>query len=59
MKIGEISIGARASIGAASTILYDSSVGDDAQLGPLTLVTKGESIPASSCWTGSPARPAG
>ena len=59
MKIGEISIGARTSVGAASTILYDSSVGDDARLGPLTLVTKGESIPASSYWTGSPARPAG
>jgi len=59
MKIGKISIGARTSVGAAATILYDSAVGDDAHLGPLTLVTKGESIPASSCWTGSPARPVG
>lgn len=57
MKIGEISIGARTSVGAASTILYDTEVGDDARLGPLTLVAKGENIPAASSWTGSPARP--
>jgi non-ribosomal peptide synthetase-like protein len=57
MKIGEISIGARTSVGAASTILYDTEVGDDARLGPLTLVAKGENIPAASAWTGSPARP--
>lgn len=57
MKIGEISIGARTSIGAASTILYDTEVGEDARLGPLTLVAKGERIPPASAWTGSPARP--
>ena len=59
MKIGLIVIGARTSVGAASTILYDTVVGDDSRLGPLTLVAKGESIPPASCWTGSPARPLG
>ncbi len=57
MKIGRIAIGDRATVGAASTILYDTAVGADARLGPLTLVAKGEDIPAASSWTGSPARP--
>jgi hypothetical protein len=32
-------------------------VGDDAQLGPLTLVMKGEQIPAGTLWHGLPAAP--
>ena len=32
-------------------------VGDGAQLGPLTLVMKGESIPAGTRWHGLPAAP--
>lgn len=58
MKIGQVDIGARVTIGARSVILYDASVGDDVHLGPLTLVAKGEHLPASTRWTGSPASPA-
>jgi non-ribosomal peptide synthetase-like protein len=58
MKIGLVDIGARVTVGARSTILYDTHVGDDARLGPLTLVAKGERLPAGTRWEGSPAKPA-
>ena len=57
MKIGTVEIGARVTIGARSTILYDTHIGDDVQLGPLTLVAKGERLPAATRWEGSPAAP--
>jgi non-ribosomal peptide synthetase-like protein len=55
MKIGLVEIGAGVTIGPSSTILYDTQIGDRAQLGPLTLVAKGERLPADTCWEGSPA----
>jgi non-ribosomal peptide synthetase-like protein len=55
MKIGLVEIGARVTVGVRSTILYDTHVGDRAQLGPLTLVAKGERLPAATRWEGSPA----
>jgi len=57
MKIGHVIIGDRVSVSARSIILYHAEVGHDAYLGPLTLVMKGEQIPPSSAWTGSPAVP--
>jgi non-ribosomal peptide synthetase-like protein len=57
MKIGPVVIGARATVGAGSTILYDTEVGDCVHLGPLTLVAKGERLPAATRWEGSPAAP--
>ena len=57
MKIGRVVLGARVTVGARSTILYDSHVGDAARLGPLTLVAKGERLPPATAWTGSPAAP--
>jgi len=38
-------------------VLYDTKIGDFARLGPLTIVMKGEEIPAFSHWLGSPAQP--
>jgi non-ribosomal peptide synthetase-like protein len=58
MKIGSIEVGEGVTVGPGSTILYDTRVGDYAQLGPLTVVMKGEAIPAASRWIGSPAEPA-
>ena len=55
MKIGRVEIGARVTVGVRSTILYDAHVGDGARLGPLTLVAKGERLPAGTRWEGSPA----
>ena len=57
MKIGVVEIGAGVSIGASSTILYDTHVGDGVHLGPLTLVAKGERLPANTRWEGAPAAP--
>jgi len=57
MKVGRIEIGRGATVGTGSTILYDSKVGEFAQVRPLTLVMKGESIPAHSICAGSPAQP--
>ena len=57
MKIGMVRIGSHVSVGSASTILYDTQIGERVRLGPLTLVAKGESLPAGTCWEGSPAAP--
>lgn len=57
MKVGRVYLGDGVSVGAAATVLYDTNVGDWAQLGPLTVVMKGESIPANTAWIGAPAEP--
>jgi non-ribosomal peptide synthetase-like protein len=55
MKIGLVAIGAGATVGARSIVLYDSAVGDRVRLGPLTMVAKGERLPPDTSWEGSPA----
>lgn len=57
MKIGTVEIGARVTVGTRGTILYDTQIGDDVRLGPLTLIAKGERLPANTRWEGSPAAP--
>ncbi|MEJ8825047.1 Pls/PosA family non-ribosomal peptide synthetase [Variovorax humicola] len=57
MKVHHVNIGSRVNIGPRSIVLYGAVVHDGAQLGPLTLVMKGESIPPSSRWSGNPAMP--
>lgn len=57
MKIGPVRIGRGVNVGPRSTILYDTQVEERAVLGPLTLVLKGETIPAGQAWMGSPATP--
>ncbi|HUZ66863.1 MAG TPA: Pls/PosA family non-ribosomal peptide synthetase [Beijerinckiaceae bacterium] len=56
MKVGRVFVGDYVTIGANSTVLYDAKVGDYARLGPLTVVMKGEGIPAHSEWIGLPAQ---
>lgn len=58
MKIGLVEIGAQTTLGPRTTILYNTQVGDRVRLGPLTLVAKGERLPAATHWEGSPAAPA-
>ncbi|KAJ3377771.1 Nonribosomal peptide synthetase 4 [Lobulomyces angularis] len=54
MKCGKVRIGARANLGTRVTVLYDTSIGDDADVGPLSLVMKGEQIAAKTKWAGLP-----
>ena len=55
MKVDHVVIGERVYMGARSSVLYGAEVGNDATLGALTLVMKGEFIPAKSHWRGCPA----
>ena len=58
MKIDHVTIGRRVYMGPRSAVLYSAVVADNAQLGALTLVMKGEFIPAATSWKGCPAAPA-
>ncbi len=58
MKVGRVAVGKGVTVGWAATVLYDTKVGDYAQIAPLTVVMKGEDIPAHSAWAGAPAQPA-
>ena len=58
MKIDHVDIGSKVYLGPRSAVLYSAKVGDNARLGALTLVMKGEHIPAGTSWAGSPAAPA-
>jgi non-ribosomal peptide synthetase-like protein len=57
MKTGAVRIGARASIGTRSIVLYQSEIGDDTTVDPLSLVMKGEVLAPGTQWVGSPVRP--
>jgi len=57
MKIDHVHIGQRVTMSPRSAVLYSAVVADNVKLGPLTLVMKGESIPANSAWHGCPAAP--
>ncbi len=57
MKVGRVRVDSGVTVGAGSTVLYDTRIGQFARLGPLTVVMKGEEIPANSEWVGAPAVP--
>ena len=57
MKMSDVRIQARASIGACSIVLYDAVVESAARLDAQSLVMKGERIPEGTRWHGSPAQP--
>ena len=57
MKIDHVIIGSRVYLGPRSAVLYSAKVGDNAKLGPFTLVMKGEHIPPATAWLGCPAAP--
>ncbi|EME71978.1 hypothetical protein H261_00325 [Paramagnetospirillum caucaseum] len=56
MKVGRVRLGTGVTVGSGSTVLYDTEVGDFARIGKLTIVMKGEGIPAHSQWEGAPAQ---
>ncbi len=57
MKIGRIKVDQGVTIGAGTTVLYDTHCGEFSRLGPLTVLMKGESLPPHSEWVGAPAEP--
>lgn len=59
MKMSHLRIGQRCTIGPRAVVLYDTEVGNDASLDGLSLVMKGESLPAGTAWRGIPARRVG
>jgi non-ribosomal peptide synthetase-like protein len=58
MKVSGVTIGDRAVIGSMAIALYDSVIEEDARLGDLSVLMKGERLPAGTSWEGSPAQPA-
>jgi non-ribosomal peptide synthetase-like protein len=56
MTTGVVRIGNRCVIGSSSVVLHDASIEDGATLGELSLVMKGEQLPAGTHWQGTPAR---
>nr|WP_246227834.1 Pls/PosA family non-ribosomal peptide synthetase [Propioniciclava coleopterorum] len=57
MKMGRVRLEDDSSIGVRGIVLYGATLGDHAELAPLSLVMKGESIPPATRWIGIPARP--
>jgi non-ribosomal peptide synthetase-like protein len=57
MKMSTIDIGASCKVGAGSLVLYDTRLEEGAALGDLSLLMKGETLPAWTSWEGIPARP--
>jgi carbonic anhydrase/acetyltransferase-like protein (isoleucine patch superfamily) len=55
MKMSSIRIGDCSTVGSQAVVLYDARIGEGAKLGPLSLLMKGESLPAWTRWEGSPA----
>jgi non-ribosomal peptide synthetase-like protein len=56
MKMSNVHIGDRCSVGALSLVLYDTTMHAGAELGDLSLLMKNEQLPAGTHWEGIPAR---
>jgi non-ribosomal peptide synthetase-like protein len=54
LKASKLRIGADCEIGTQSVVLYDAEMQDGARLGALSLLMKGELLPAGTKWVGSP-----
>ncbi len=54
MKMSDLRIGRGATVGTSSVVLYDSVIGPGATLKSLSLLMKGEKLPADTRWQGIP-----
>jgi non-ribosomal peptide synthetase-like protein len=54
MKMSNLRIGRAATVGTSSVVLYDSVIGPGATLKSLSLLMKGEKLPANTRWQGIP-----
>ncbi len=57
MKMSTVEVGDRCTIGGLSLVLYDTRMEPDSNLNSLSLLMKGETLPAGTRWEGIPARP--
>jgi non-ribosomal peptide synthetase-like protein len=55
LKASRLRIGKACMVGAAAVVLYDSAMKDGARLAALSLLMKGETLPAGTAWVGIPA----
>lgn len=58
MKMSTVKIGPRCKVGAGSLVLYDTRMEPGSSLDDLSLLMKGETLPAATQWRGIPAQPA-
>lgn len=58
MKMDVVEIDRSVAVETRTVVLYGTHVGRGAQLAPLSLMMKGESIPPLTSWAGVPAQPA-
>jgi non-ribosomal peptide synthetase-like protein len=56
MKVSAIDVRERATVGSLAITLYDTVIETEAQLGDLSVLMKGERLPANTVWEGSPAQ---
>jgi non-ribosomal peptide synthetase-like protein len=56
MKMSTVKIGAGCSVGPRAVVLYDAELEAGAKLDALSLVMKGEQLPATTQWQGIPAQ---
>jgi acetyltransferase-like isoleucine patch superfamily enzyme len=54
MKSSHLRIDDGATVGNMAVVLYDTRMGENAVLGPLSLLMKGEVMPAGARWHGIP-----
>ncbi|MFT6381376.1 MAG: non-ribosomal peptide synthetase-like protein [Akkermansiaceae bacterium] len=54
MKASHLKIGDRCSVGNMAVVLYDTEMKEGSELAPLSLLMKGETVPANSRWSGIP-----
>ncbi len=55
LKASHLRVGADCTVGAGSVVLYDARMEDGARLDAISLLMKGETLPAGTAWAGSPA----
>ena len=55
LKASRVRIGPGCTVGTGSVVLYDSEMRDGARLDALSLLLKGEVLPAETAWAGLPA----
>jgi non-ribosomal peptide synthetase-like protein len=56
MKMSTVQVGPRCRVGTGSLVLYDTRMEEGAALGDLSLLMKGEVLPAGTKWEGIPGR---